>query len=190
MDITGSSAVFRRELKKSGQALRSNAKQIAASKRAYRSFTRQAQNTIRRLGSLRTATTGLVASGGAFILFSKRMADASAELVEAARTVNLTVESYQELARVFEADGVSATTFNKALINLQKNVTNAGYGLTTYTRALDAVGLSYERLRGLSAEQMLHEFADALSPAGVGDGEGVGGRGPARRSAGGDDPGA
>lgn len=103
-----------------------------------------------------------VAAIGAFAGAIRRAAAAGATLVEKSRTIGVSVEAYQELGRVFEADGISAQQFEKATINLAKNVENAGHGLSTYTRALEAVGLSYEDLRGKTPDEQLAIFGEAL----------------------------
>ena len=146
-------------------------RRVSEFERSFRKLTLAANRAARPLAditkravSLRGAMT-LLAGGGAFGAVIKRSTDLGASLVEASGRVGLTVEQFQELQRVFEGDGLAADKFEKAMGRLANAVTQAGQGLSTYTRAFDELGVAYRdvetgALRG--AAEVIADLSDAF----------------------------
>ena len=146
-------------------------RRVSEFERSFRKLTLSANrvarpmaNFTKRVVSLRGAMAAL-AGGGAFGAVIKRSTDLGASLVEASGRVGLSVEQFQELQRVFEGDGLAADKFEKAMGRLANAVTQAGQGLSTYTRAFEQLGVEFRdqqtgALRG--AAEILSDLSDAF----------------------------
>lgn len=160
---------FTGALAKSEAAVRRKQRAVRNLRRQLRRTQGVLQQSTRSFLSL-GAVLGGAAAGGGFLAFTKRSAEAGAELREMGIRLGFTVERLQTLQRVFEGDGVAAEKFYKSMQFLNKALFEAREGLSTPLRSLDALGLDINELE--SAEDAIEAIADAVRE-GVGRGEGV-----------------
>jgi len=89
------------------------------------------------------------------------------EIAKMAKRTGFSTEALSELRYAAELSGASLAGIEKASRTLAGAILDAGYGLETYVRAFDQIGLSYENLKGLSPEDQFLAVMEAL--AGVED---------------------
>ena len=73
------------------------------------------------------------------------------------------VETLSELRHAAELSGSSLQTFEKGVKKMQMTINDASRGLSTAVDALDAIGLSFEQLQGLSPEEQFKAIAEGIS---------------------------
>jgi len=114
---------------------------------------------------------GMVAVGAAVLgVATKSVLSFAAmgdEIAKMAKRTGFTTEALSELRYAAELSGASLAGIEKASRTLSGAILDAGYGLETYTRAFDQIGLSYEQLKALSPEEQFLTVMEAL--AGVED---------------------
>lgn len=114
---------------------------------------------------------GMTAMGGAILaagaLSIKTFAAMGDEVAKMALRTGFSTEALSELRHAAELSGTSLSSLEKASKTLSGAILDAGFGLETYVRAFDKIGLSYEQLKGLSPEDQFLAVMEAL--AGVTD---------------------
>jgi len=114
---------------------------------------------------------GMVAVGTAIVgVATKSVLSFAAmgdEIAKMAKRTGFTTEALSELRYAAELSGTSLAGVEKASRTLSGAILDAGFGLETYVRAFDKIGLSYEDLKELSPEDQFVTVLEAL--AGVTD---------------------
>ena len=110
---------------------------------------------------------GMVAVGAAItgvatksVLDFAKMGD---EVAKMAKRTGFTTEALSELRHAAELSGASLAGLEKASRTLSGAILDAGYGLETYVRSFDQLGLSYEDLAKLSPEDQFLAVMEALA---------------------------
>ena len=93
---------------------------------------------------------------------AKAFADAGDAIHKAAGRTGMAAESLSALAHAAGQSGTSIEAVEAAVQRLQRTVTDAADGSKSAADALAAVGLSADRLRGLTPEDQLMVMADAI----------------------------
>lgn len=99
---------------------------------------------------------------GALVILTRqsfKAIDATAKLADTLGLTTKQLTGYQLAAKI---SGVEVGQLNTGLRRLQKNVSDATFGLTTAIRAFDDLKLSAEALEKLSPDEQLKAIADAF----------------------------
>ena len=123
------------------------------------------QKHSRAIGMAMTAAGGAILAAGA--LSVKAFAEMGDEVQKMALRTGFSTEALSELRHAADLSGASLAGLEKASRTLSGAILDAGYGLETYVRAFDQIGLSYEDLSRLSPEDQFTAVMEAL--AGVED---------------------
>jgi len=114
---------------------------------------------------------GMVAVGTAIVGMATAsvvaFAKAGDEVAKMAKRTGFSTEALSELKHAADLSGASLAGLEKASRTLAGAILDAGYGLETYVRSFDQLGLSYENLKGLKPEDQFMAVMEAL--AGVED---------------------
>ena len=85
------------------------------------------------------------------------------DIEKASKRLGVSTDFMQKLSFASERSGTSMSTVEKGVRRMQRVITEAGDGLTTYTRTLDHLGLKYEDLAGKSPEDQFKIIAARLN---------------------------
>ncbi|MBX3363944.1 MAG: phage tail tape measure protein [Phycisphaeraceae bacterium] len=129
---------------------------------------RAAQRRLQAFGagvrSLGTRIAAIGTAGLAPLAASVRsFASAGDTLEKMSRRTGIGVEALSELGFAAEQSGADLETLEKGVRTLQRTMNDAERGLSTATDAFADLGLSVERLRGLTPEEQFKLVAEALS---------------------------
>lgn len=115
----------------------------------------------------RTAGVAMTAAGAAITGFAATSvfsyAQAGDEIQKMALKTGFSTEKLSELRHAAEQGGASFEAIGKASKRLATTIHEAGQGTETYTDALGFLGLKYEDLAGLSAEEQFMKVSLALA---------------------------
>jgi len=78
----------------------------------------------------------------------------------------IATESLTAMHTAANLAGVETKTFDKAMVKMARSIRDANAGLSTYTRAYDALGINTKELQQLSPEQQFNKINDALALVG------------------------
>ena len=105
-------------------------------------------------------------SVGAIVAFGKSVMDFAGDLQDTSDTLNITTDSLQGLNAVFLAGGSDAETTKKGLITLTRSLQDIATTADGPARkALDALGISFADIAGLTADDAMYVIADAMMRA-------------------------
>ena len=113
--------------------------------RTMRRFGREARSAIRLASRV---ALGLAFGGGALGATVKHLSDSATSLRELSIASGITVPRLQELQRVFEADGLSAEAFAKAIQRLQRSIGDAARGDQEYLESFEELGINLRTAAG------------------------------------------
>ena len=113
------------------------------------------------------AIGGAIAIAGFAVGAIKNFADVGDELDKMSKRTGFTVETLSALKFAAEQSGASIQTIEKAAKRMAVTILDASRGSKDAADSLDAIGLSAEKLQGLSPEQQFDMMAKGL--AGVQD---------------------
>ena len=113
--------------------------------RTMRRFGREARRTARLTGRV---FTGLAFGSGALGATVKVLSDSATQLRELSIASGIAVPRLQELQRVFEADGLSAEAFGKAIQRLQRSIGDASRGDQEYLESFEELGINLRNAAG------------------------------------------
>lgn len=130
------------------------ARAMSSAKRNLTGLGRSARGILSGLG------VGLGAS--AFIRLSKDAIEYGSSLTDAAAATRVGVEEYQVLAYAAQDAGASMDKVTTALARIQKATNDASNGLSTYTRAFDALGINVDEFRQLSPDRQFEVLGRAM----------------------------
>ena len=126
------------------RAAQFNRDMIRAS-RTMRRFGREARRTARLTGRV---FAGLAFGSGALGATVKVLSDSATQLRELSIASGIAVPRLQELQRVFEADGLSAEGFGKAIQRLQRSIGDASRGDLEYLESFEELGINLRNAAG------------------------------------------
>lgn len=138
-------------------------------------FKSQMQSAQTTMGKLQTSfkqhqrAIGMAAAaaGTAILGFGaiavKTYYEAGDEVAKLAIKTGFSTEALSELRHAAELSGTSLLGIERASKTLSGAITDAGYGLETYVRAFDSIGLSYEQLKELNPEEQFLTVLEAIT---------------------------
>lgn len=129
---------------------------------------RNAQRRLAAFGAgVRSIGAHLVVVGTAmtapFIAASKVFAATGDALEKMSRRTGIGVEALSELGFAAEQSGGGLEVLEKGVRTMQRTINDAERGLSTAVDAFDDLGLSADRLRGLTPEGQFKSIAEAIS---------------------------
>lgn len=103
---------------------------------------------------------------GAIVSFGKSVMDFAGDLQDTSDTIGITTDSLQGLNSVFLAGGSDAETTKRGLITLTRSLQDIATTADGPARkALDALGISFADIAGLTADEAMYVIADAMKGA-------------------------
>jgi hypothetical protein len=111
------------------------------------------------IGGIGVLAAGVMSAGKAILDFAGSLADSS-------DAIGVTTDALQGLNDVFLAGGSNAENTQKGLITLTRSLQDIATTADGPARkALDALGISFESIAGLTADEALYVIADAMQNA-------------------------
>jgi len=111
------------------------------------------------IGGIGVLAAGVMSAGKAILDFAGDLQDSS-------DAIGVTTDALQELNAVFLAGGSNAETTKKGLVTLARSLVDISTTADGPARkALDALGISFEAIAGLTADEALYVIADAMKNA-------------------------
>jgi hypothetical protein len=105
-------------------------------------------------------------SVGAIVAFGKSVMDFAGDLQDSSDAMGITTDALQGLNAVFLAGGSDAETTKKGLITLTRSLQDIATTADGPARkALDALGISFADIAGLTADEAMYVIADAMKGA-------------------------
>jgi len=105
-------------------------------------------------------------SVGAIVAFGKSVMDFAGDLQDSSDAMGITTDALQGLNAVFLAGGSDAETTKKGLITLTRSLQDIATTADGPARkALDALGISFADIAGLTADEAMYVIADAMKAA-------------------------
>jgi hypothetical protein len=92
-----------------------------------------------------------------------KWASAGDEIAKLAEKTGFTTESLSELKYAAQLSGSSLSGLETGIKRMQYAITQAGYGLMTYTRVFAQLGLSYAQLKELAPEEQFATITNAIA---------------------------
>lgn len=103
---------------------------------------------------------------GAIVAFGKSVLDFAGDLQDSSDAIGITTDSLQGLNAVFLAGGSDAETTKRGLITLTRSLQDIATTADGPARkALDALGISFADIAGLTADEAMYVIADAMKGA-------------------------
>ncbi|MCK9326470.1 MAG: hypothetical protein M0P69_13350 [Bacteroidales bacterium] len=106
---------------------------------------------------------GFGIGGGAMVAMTKRLIDNADAIGKSAKRLGVSAEFYQKLTFAAERSGASQGAALKGIKKMQQTIFDAGQGLKTYIDCFDALGLTYDDLKGKSPEEQFKIIINALN---------------------------
>jgi len=111
------------------------------------------------IGGIGVLAAGIMSAGKSILDFAGNLQDSS-------DAIGVTTDALQGLNAVFLAGGSNAETTQKGLITLTRSLQDIATTADGPARkALDALGISFESIAGLTADEALYVIADAMKNA-------------------------
>ena len=108
------------------------------------------------------ATVGAIV-GGEFISLGNAAEAVGAEIGKMSRQFNIPVEAMSDLRFAITATGNDFGAFGDSMFMFQKRIEENG---AQVSKGLDAIGLSFETIKGLQGDQQILAISDAMRAAG------------------------
>ena len=129
---------------------------------------RRAQAKLKAFGAAVRATGMRMMMAGAaiaapLILAVKHFASMGDSIHKMSARTGIGAAALSELGFAAERSGTNLKTLEKGIQRMQRNIVDAGRGLSTAVDAFDMLGLSVEDLDGLSPEKQFELLADRIS---------------------------
>jgi len=126
---------------------------------------RSAETRMKTLAGQAKSMAGMLGMGigvAAFARLAKSAIDYGSAITDAAAATRLGIEEYQILKFAAQEAGAGMDKVTTASAKIQKATNDAINGLTTYTRAFDALGINVEEFQRLSPDQQFTELGRAM----------------------------
>ena len=129
---------------------------------------KRAQAKLRAFGAAVLATgMRMMAMGGAIaaplLLAAKHFASAGDTIQKMSARTGMSAKALSELGFAAERSGTNLKPLEKGVRRMQRNIVDAGRGLSTAVDAFGMLGLSVDDLNGLSPEKQFELIADRIS---------------------------
>jgi len=128
--------------------------------RGVRGFSASISSASNSLLNMRNMMVAAAAVGLGY--YVKRSMDAIDRTAKLSESLGLSTEQMVAYQHAAELSGVEDEQLAKAFQRMEKNISDAGNGLTTSIRAFDALGLKYEELREMSPDEAMRKIGDSL----------------------------
>jgi phage-related minor tail protein len=128
-------------------------------------FVKGHEAQFRKVGMAVTAAGAAITA--AMGMAVKSYATAGDQAHKMALRTGLSTEAIGELSHAAKLSGTSIESLEKGMKRMSKTINEAGYGLESYTRAFDAIGVKLDTLEGKSPEEQFNILSAAV--AGVAD---------------------
>lgn len=142
--------------------LSSTQARVRRSARRMRRSMQNVENSMLRVGKAMALVAGPAALGYLTVQSFKTI-DAVGKMADA---TGIATESLTAMHTAANLAGVESQTFDKALIKMSRSIRDANAGLSTYTRAYEALGINTAELQKLTPEQQFNVINDALGRVG------------------------
>ena len=106
--------------------------------------------------------TTVLSVGAALGTLTMRSMESIDALSKQARAVGISVASFQAMAQVAQEAGVESDALSKILIKMQDNLAALGNGSASQVEAFGKLGLTFQQLHGLGADEQFLRIAQAL----------------------------
>jgi len=119
-----------------------------------------------KVGGFLTSKLGMILGTGSAAALGRsagRMIDRLDGIGKAAKRMGVSAEEFQKLTFAARRSGASSQDMEKAFKRMASTIVDAGTGLKESQRALEALGLSADKLKGKSPEEQFSIIADALA---------------------------
>lgn len=126
-------------------------------------FKKWAKNVGGYIKSIGKAFLIPIAAVGGFIVALNKSAAAIDNITKAAGKLGFPIEDYQRFAHIASISNVSMEQFGKGMQRMLKTVGDARDGLSTATKAFDALGLSWDVLAQQTPTEQLNQIGEALN---------------------------
>ncbi len=134
---------------------------LASAEKQVGGFSGAIRKHHRAIGMAMTAVGAAILATAA--LSVKQFAKMGDEVQKMALRTGFSTEALSELRHAAQLSGASLAGLEKASRTLSGAILDAGYGLETYVRTFDQLGLSYEDLAKLSPEKQFLRVMEALA---------------------------
>jgi len=115
----------------------------------------------KQMGMAMTAAGGAIMAS--FGLVIKQFVKAGDEVHKMALRTGFATETLSELRYAAEISGANLGSLEKGVKKMSKTIVDAGFGLTTYIRAFDNIGMSVKDLEGLNPEEQFLKIGYAIA---------------------------
>lgn len=161
LDTTAFSAGMRRVKLTSAATMRAVGNTMRAVGRGLARLGRRAAQFARIAATITfaAAITGAFALGRAL----KKAFDTGGRLSDLSAQTGVAVKELVILQQAFEDNGVAGDAVGKIINKLQKSIVDFGAGLSTQTRAFDALGITFDRLENKSPLQQFELVQKAIA---------------------------
>ena len=109
---------------------------------------------------------GMVAAGAAMAAFTRASMNNIDALAKQARVAGVSVAQFQAMSLVAEEAGVSSEALSKSLIKMQDNIVSLGRGGAEQARAFENLGLSFQALSAMNADEQFAAIAEKIDAIG------------------------
>lgn len=144
---------------------------IKAEDKTQAAFNSVNKSTKNMSATFKKAGLAITAMGVAMVFTLAKVVNsyskAGDEVAKMAKRTGFGTEALSELRHAAQLSGASLAGIEKGSRTLSGAITDAGFGLATYVRAFESIGLAYEDLADLSPEEQFIKVMEAL--AGVED---------------------
>jgi|GEM_PF-3425693 len=136
-------------------------KSLASSRKRFKKWAKSAASSVKSVAKAFTVISiGAVAG---FIVAINRSAAAIDSLAKTSSKLGFPIEDYQRLAYVADLSGVSMDKFGKSIQRMMKTIGDARDGLSTATKAFDALGLNWDELANMSPADQFTKISEAMA---------------------------
>lgn len=140
---------------------------ITAKDDASAKLQRIGKSTQNMSAAFRKAGIAMTAMGVAMALALGKMvtsyAKAGDEIAKMAKRTKFSTVALSELRHVAKITGTDLSMIEKATKKMSKTIVDAGYGLETYTRIFDQLGLSIQDIQAMQPEEQFWTIATAMA---------------------------
>jgi len=104
-----------------------------------------------------------VAITGAIFKMADSYTEAGDEIAKMAKKTGMSTEALSEMKYMADMSGTSLSGMEVGIRTMQGAITDASFGLATYTRAFEALGLNIEEVKAMKPEDQFWVIAEAIA---------------------------
>ncbi len=113
--------------------------------------------------AMKAITGASIAAGGALVGMVKITANVADNMQKMSQRLGVSTEFLSQMRHATELTDVTMENLSKSVSKMSKSINDAHNGLSTSTRAFEALGITLEQLQGLDTEGQFLLIADRLS---------------------------